>query len=56
VNPAGEGDSELRVEHGPGYRVYFVQNGQVFVVLLAGWDKSSHERDIRTAKALAREL
>ena len=56
VKPIGEGVSELRVDHGPGYRVYFIQKAEVYVVLLAGGDKSTQEKDIRTAKALAREL
>ena len=56
VRPVGEGVSELRIDHGPGYRVYFVQHGTLFVVLLAGGDKSSQTRDISTAKKLAREL
>ena len=56
VKPVGEGVSELRVDYGPGYRVYFVQKADVFVVLLAGGDKSSQERDILKAKALARDL
>jgi putative addiction module killer protein len=56
VKPVGEGVSELRVDHGPGYRVYFVHMADVYIVLLAGGDKSTQEKDIRKAKALAREL
>ncbi|MFM2448192.1 MAG: hypothetical protein RIS44_642 [Pseudomonadota bacterium] len=56
VKPVGEGVSELRVDCGPGYRVYFTQKADVFVVLLAGGDKSSQAKDITKAKALAREL
>ena len=56
VKPVGEGVSGLRVDYGPGYRVYFVQKGNVYVVLLAGGDKSTQDRDIREAKALARDL
>jgi len=56
AKPIGGGVSELRVDHGPGYRVYFVQRGSVLVVLLAGGDKSTQAQDIRKAKTLARNL
>ena len=56
VKPVGEGVSELRIEYGPGYRVYFVQQRQTVVILLAGGDKHTQERDIKTALDLARDL
>jgi putative addiction module killer protein len=56
VKPVGEGISELRIDYGPGYRVYFVKRGQAVIVLLAGGDKSTQARDIRTAIRLARNL
>ena len=56
VRPVGEGVSEIRVDYGPGYRVYYVQRGETLVVLLAGGDKGSQERDIRRALELARGL
>jgi len=56
VKPVGEAVSELRIDHGPGYRVYFVQRGTIYIVLLAGGTKSTQLRDIMLAKELAREL
>lgn len=56
VKPVGEGVSELRIDYGPGYRVYFVKQGQTVIVLLAGGDKSTQATDIRTALRLARNL
>jgi putative addiction module killer protein len=56
VQPVGEGVSELRIDYGPGYRVYFFQRGETLVVLLAGGDKRTQNRDIRKALELAREL
>ena len=56
VRPVGEGVLELRIDYGPGYRVYYVERGQTLVVLLAGGDKHTQERDIKTALELAREL
>ena len=56
VRPVGEGVSEMRIDYGPGYRVYFVRRGEQVVVLLAGGDKSSQARDIATALRLARSL
>ena len=52
----GEGVSELRIDHGPGYRVYFVRRGDVVIVLLCGGDKASQDRDIRAAKAMAQDV
>ncbi len=56
VKPVGEGVSEVRIDYGPGYRVYFVQRGQTLVVLLASGDKYTQGSDIKTALELAREL
>ena len=56
VRPVGGGVSELRIDYGPGYRVYFLKQGAALVVLLAGGDKSSQADDIRKARNLARIL
>jgi len=56
VKPVGEGISELRVDYGPVYRVYFATRGNELIFLLIGGDKSSQEKDIARAKQLARDL
>ena len=55
VRPVGGGISELRIQYGPGYRVYYVQRGAILIVLLCGGDKATQARDIATAKKLAKE-
>lgn len=56
VAPVGESISELRIFYGPGYRVYFIQQDSVLVILLCGGDKSSQQGDIARAKEIARQL
>ncbi|MDN5745530.1 MAG: type II toxin-antitoxin system RelE/ParE family toxin [Nocardioidaceae bacterium] len=54
VKPVGHGVSELRIEYGPGYRIYFLRNGDHLVLLLTGGNKSTQDADIRTAHSIAR--
>ncbi|MPZ32730.1 MAG: type II toxin-antitoxin system RelE/ParE family toxin [Rhodospirillales bacterium] len=56
VKPVGSSVSELRIDYGPGYRVYFKRKGDDVVILLAGGDKRTQDRDIRRALTLARDL
>ena len=56
VRPVGEGVSELRIDYGPGYRVYFKKQERTIIILLAGGDKRTQSRDIETALRLARNL
>lgn len=54
AEPIGDGLSEARIHYGPGYRVYFMQQGDVIVVLLCGGDKSSQNKDIKQARRIAK--
>jgi putative addiction module killer protein len=56
VKPVSKGIREMRIHYGPGYRVYFIQKGQLVILLLVGGDKSSQKRDIKRAIALAEML
>jgi putative addiction module killer protein len=56
AKPVGEGVTELRIDYGPGYRVYFKKRGRSVVILLAGGDKKTQKQDIKTALRLARDL
>lgn len=56
VRPIGAGVSEMRIDYGPGYRVYFIQRGEALIILLAGGDKDSQDRDIPRAIAMAMEF
>ncbi len=56
VKPVGESISEIRIDYGPGYRVYYKRAGQTVVVLLAGGDKRTQNKDIKTAQRLAKDI
>ena len=56
VKPIGQGISEMRIDYGPGYRVYYKKIGQTVVVLLAGGDKRTQAKDIKSALRLAQNL
>jgi putative addiction module killer protein len=54
--PVGDGIFELRIDYGPGFRVYFTQREQEIIILLCGGDKSTQSRDIETAKWIAKNI
>jgi putative addiction module killer protein len=56
VGPVGHGVSEMRIDYGPGYRVYFVKRGANYVLLLCGGDKRTQQRDIARAIEMARQV
>ena len=56
VKPVGEGVSEIRIDFGPGYRVYYLKRGALLIILLAGGAKPTQDKDIRNALNLARIL
>ena len=56
VEPVGGSVSEIRVQYGPGYRLYFVRRGKIVILLLCGGDKASQDRDIKKAKEMAKAL
>lgn len=55
VSPVGEGVSELKIDYGPGYRVYFKRRGSEIIILLCGGSKKGQSKDIENAKSIARE-
>jgi putative addiction module killer protein len=56
AKPVGEGISEMRIDYGPGYRVYYIQHERTVIILLAGGDKSTQAKDIKAALHLVQNL
>ena len=56
VKAVGDGVSEMRIDHGPGYRLYFIGRGDSLIILLCGGDKRTQGRDIKRAIDMAREI
>lgn len=56
TKPLGDGVSELKIDYGPGYRVYYRERGNTLIILLAGGDKRTQRRDIELAKSLSKAL
>ena len=55
VKPIGEGCSEMRIDYGPGYRVYYKDSGREIIIMLCGGDKDTQDKDIERAKEIARD-